>query len=84
MAEEHGGQGLATVELAILMEELGYSLAPVPFLSNAAAGLVLQHAGTDEQRSDGCPASRPARRAARWASHATARRHWCRTRTRPT
>ncbi len=49
--EEHGGQGLGTVELAILMEELGYSLAPVPFLSNVAAGLMLQHAGGDEQRS---------------------------------
>ena len=49
--EEHGGQGLGTVELAILMEELGYSLAPVPFLSNAAAGLALQHAGTDAQKS---------------------------------
>ncbi len=55
VAEEHGGQGLATVELAILMEELGYSLAPVPFLSNAAAGLVLQHAGTDDQRSKWLP-----------------------------
>ena len=53
--EEHGGQGLGTVELAILMEELGYSLAPVPFLSNAAAGLVLQHAGSDEQRSRWLP-----------------------------
>ena len=51
ISEEHGGQGLGTVELAILMEELGYSLAPVPLLSNAAAGLVLQHAGSDEQRS---------------------------------
>ncbi len=49
--EEHGGQGLGTVELALLMEELGYSLAPVPFLSNAAAGLALQHCGTDEQKS---------------------------------
>ena len=48
--EDHGGQGLGTVELAILMEELGYSLAPLPFLSNAAAGLMLQHAGTDEQK----------------------------------
>ena len=55
VAEEHGSQGLATVELAILMEELGYSLAPVPFLSNAAAGLVLQHAGTDDQRSRWLP-----------------------------
>ncbi len=53
--EEHGGQGLGTVELAILMEELGYSLAPVPFLSNAAAGLALQHAGSDEQRSRWLP-----------------------------
>ena len=39
--EEHGGQGLGTVELVILMEELGYTLAPVPFLSNVAAGLAL-------------------------------------------
>ena len=53
--EEHGGQGLGTVELVILMEELGYSLAPVPFLSNAAAGLVLQHAGSDDQRSKWLP-----------------------------
>ena len=53
--EEHGGQGLATVELAILMEELGYSLAPVPFLSNAAAGLALQHAGSEEQRARWLP-----------------------------
>ena len=53
--EEYGGQGLGTVELAILMEELGYSLAPVPFLSNAAAGLMLQHSGSDEQRSRWLP-----------------------------
>lgn len=55
VAEEHGGQGLGTVELAILMEELGYALAPIPFLSNAAAGLVLQHAGSDEQRERWLP-----------------------------
>ena len=53
--EQQGGQGLATVELAILMEELGYSLAPVPFFSNAAAGLVLQHAGSSEQRGRWLP-----------------------------
>ncbi len=55
IAEEHGGQGLGTVELMILMEELGYSVAPVPFLSNAAAGLVLQEAGSDEQRERWLP-----------------------------
>ena len=37
LAEEQGGQGLGAVELAILMEELGYALTPSPFLASAAA-----------------------------------------------
>jgi alkylation response protein AidB-like acyl-CoA dehydrogenase len=53
--EANGGQGLGTMELVILMEELGYALAPTPFLSNAAAGLLVQHAGTDEQRERWLP-----------------------------
>ncbi len=53
--EEHGGQELGTVELIILLEELGYALAPVPFLSNAAAGLAIQAAGSDEQRGRWLP-----------------------------
>jgi alkylation response protein AidB-like acyl-CoA dehydrogenase len=53
--EDHGGQGLGIVELVILMEELGYALAPVPFLSNAAAGLALQFAGSDEQKERWLP-----------------------------
>ena len=53
--EEHGGQGLGSVELAILMEELGYALAPLPYLSNAAAGLMLQHGGSDEQKQRWLP-----------------------------
>ena len=53
--DKHGGQGLGLVELAILCEELGYALAPVPFLSNAAAGLALQIAGTEEQRQRWLP-----------------------------
>ena len=53
--EEYGGQGLGTVELVILVEELGYALAPTPFLSNAAAGLVLAHAGSEEQRERWLP-----------------------------
>jgi alkylation response protein AidB-like acyl-CoA dehydrogenase len=48
--EAHGGQGLGMVELAILAEELGYTVAPVPFLSNAAGGIAIQHAGSDAQR----------------------------------
>ena len=53
--EEHGGQGLGVVELVILMEELGYALAPVPLLSNAAAGLALQFAGSGEQKERWLP-----------------------------
>jgi alkylation response protein AidB-like acyl-CoA dehydrogenase len=55
LSEEHGGQDLGIVELAILAEELGYAAAPVPFLANAAAGLALQHAGTDAQRERWLP-----------------------------
>ncbi len=50
VSEERGGQGLGVVELVIIMEELGYALAPVPFLSTVAAGLALQTAGSDEQQ----------------------------------
>ena len=47
--EAHGGQDLGVVELAILQEELGYVCAPAPFFSNAAAGLLVKHAGSSEQ-----------------------------------
>src|SRR3954469_20298071 len=47
--EENGGQGLGVLELVILLEELGYVLAPLPFLSNAAAGLVLQETGATDR-----------------------------------
>jgi alkylation response protein AidB-like acyl-CoA dehydrogenase len=50
VAEEHGGQGLGVVELVILQEEMGYAVAPSPFFANAAAGLVLQAGGSDEQK----------------------------------
>ena len=50
ITEEHGGQGLGVVELVILCEELGYALAPSPFLSNAAAGLAITAAGSETQR----------------------------------
>ena len=56
LAEEHGGQGLGVVELVILAEELGYALAPSPFLASAAAGLVLAEAGSEEQRVRWLPA----------------------------
>ena len=57
VAEEHGGQGLGAVELAVLLEELGYACAATPFLSTAVAAAVIQAAGTDEQRARWLPGS---------------------------
>ena len=55
IAEEYGGQGLGTVELAIVQEELGYACAPSPMISNAYAGALIEAAGSDEQRSRWLP-----------------------------
>jgi alkylation response protein AidB-like acyl-CoA dehydrogenase len=49
ISEEHGGQGLGRIELSILCEELGRSLAPVPFLGSALAATLIEHAGSPEQ-----------------------------------
>ena len=56
ISEEYGGQGLGMVELMILCEELGYACAPLPFLSNACAGLVDRGRGL--RRAEGAVASR--------------------------
>jgi alkylation response protein AidB-like acyl-CoA dehydrogenase len=50
VAEEHGGQDLGAVALAVLLEELGYACAATPFLSSAVAAAVIQGAGTAEQQ----------------------------------
>jgi alkylation response protein AidB-like acyl-CoA dehydrogenase len=50
LSEEHGGQGLGGIELSILCEELGRSLAPVPFLPSVLAGVVIEQAGSPAQR----------------------------------
>jgi alkylation response protein AidB-like acyl-CoA dehydrogenase len=55
VAEEYGGQGLGGIELSILCEELGRSLAPVPFLASAMAATVIEHAGTPGQRERWLP-----------------------------
>ena len=51
VAEEHGGQGLGAVELAVLLEELGYACAATPFLATAVAAAVIQAGGSEEQRA---------------------------------
>jgi alkylation response protein AidB-like acyl-CoA dehydrogenase len=50
ISAQYGGQELGTVELAVLMEQLGYALVPGPILSATLAGLALDTAGTDEQK----------------------------------
>ena len=55
VGEEHGGQGLGVVELATLLEELGYACATVPFLGTALAALAIEHAGSDDQKSSWLP-----------------------------
>lgn len=55
VAEEHGGQGLGVVELAVLLEELGYACAATPFLSTATAAAVIQAAGTPDQQARWLP-----------------------------
>ncbi|HUA11717.1 MAG TPA: acyl-CoA dehydrogenase family protein [Solirubrobacteraceae bacterium] len=48
VAERYGGQGLGTIELAILCEELGRTVAPVPYLPNVLAATLIEHAGSED------------------------------------
>ena len=56
VAEEHGGQGLGAVELAVLLEELGYACAATPLFSSAVVAAAIQAAGTSEQQARWLPA----------------------------
>lgn len=54
--EEYGGVGFGRLELAMMAEEIGSSLAPIPFASSvycATEGLLL--AGSDEQKKSWLP-----------------------------
>jgi alkylation response protein AidB-like acyl-CoA dehydrogenase len=53
--EAYRGQGLGLVELAVLLEELGYAVAVTPHLGSALAALMIQSAGNDEQRERWLP-----------------------------
>ncbi len=55
VAEEHGGQGLGSVELAILCEEIGRVVAPVPFLPTVLAAGVIERAGSPGQQARWLP-----------------------------
>ena len=55
VAEEHGGQALGSVELAVLLEELGYACAATPFFSTAVAATVIEACGSVQQRERWLP-----------------------------
>ena len=54
--ERYGGQGLGLVELSILCEELGRTVAPVPLLPTVLVAAVIERAGSEEQRARWLPA----------------------------
>ncbi len=55
VGEAFGGQGLGAIELSILCEELGRTLAPVPFLPTVLAATLIEHGGSPEQRERWLP-----------------------------
>jgi alkylation response protein AidB-like acyl-CoA dehydrogenase len=57
LPEEHGGLGLGYAELGIVLQSLGRTLAPHPFLSTIVlAGTALLLGGSEAQRKDLLPA----------------------------
>jgi alkylation response protein AidB-like acyl-CoA dehydrogenase len=53
--DEHDGVGASLFETAVVLEELGRSLAPNPLLASTIAAAALLLHGTDEQRTDLLP-----------------------------
>jgi len=54
--EVYGGAGFSVIEQGILMEEMGRSLFPAPFLSTVVLGAdLILHGGTESQKQDLLP-----------------------------
>jgi alkylation response protein AidB-like acyl-CoA dehydrogenase len=54
--QDYGGLGLGHVEAGVVMEELGHTLTPSPFLSTAVlAATAIARAGTDKQKENYLP-----------------------------
>ncbi len=51
VAEEHSGQGLGMVELAVLAEELGYACAAVPLVPAGAVAATISACASQEARA---------------------------------
>jgi alkylation response protein AidB-like acyl-CoA dehydrogenase len=53
--EQYGGQGLGAVELAVLLEEVGYACAATPLASAATAAAIIAATAPEEQRERWLP-----------------------------
>ncbi len=51
LPEQYGGSGAGLLELAVVLDELGRSVAPGPFLPTVVASAVIAQSGTDEQKA---------------------------------
>jgi alkylation response protein AidB-like acyl-CoA dehydrogenase len=51
ISEEYGGSGGSFLDLAVLLEEMGYALVPEPFFSTVVLGVpLIMYAASDEQK----------------------------------
>jgi alkylation response protein AidB-like acyl-CoA dehydrogenase len=55
LPEEHGGSGYGLEELVVVVEELGRSVAPGPFVPSVIASAVIASAGDDAAKADLLP-----------------------------
>jgi alkylation response protein AidB-like acyl-CoA dehydrogenase len=54
--EEYGGSGRSFLDLAILLEEMGYNIVPGPFFPTVVlGGLAILMAGSDQQKTEFLP-----------------------------
>jgi alkylation response protein AidB-like acyl-CoA dehydrogenase len=55
LPETYGGQGMPLTYLAVILEEAGRAIAPVPFHSTMVPALTIAQHGTEEQRREILP-----------------------------
>ena len=55
ISEEHGGAGLSFSDLAVLLEELGASLAPTPLVESSISSWVIERFSPNSLKSDLLP-----------------------------
>ena len=53
--DEYGGAGLEMLDLAVVVETMGYGALPGPFFNHALAALAIQQGGNDSQKSAWLP-----------------------------